>query len=72
MTNPKLNVEPTHAVGLPHPLKSTALQEISPPRILSTDEQFKESEVEEVEYLDQLLTEEWDYYHLGYFDLERF
>ncbi len=74
MTNPQLNVEPIHPVGLPnsYPFKPIPIKEISPPPILTTDEQSKEFEEEEVEYLDQLLTEEWDYYHLSYFDLERF
>lgn len=73
MKNPDLNVEHPHSVGLPnpYPFKSNPIKEILPPPILRTEEQIKESEGEDVEYLDQLLTEEWDYYHLGYFDSDR-
>jgi hypothetical protein len=73
MANPDLNVDYPHPVGLPnpYPFKSNPIKKILPPPILPTDEELKESEREEVEYLDQLLTEEWDYYHLGYFDFDR-
>jgi hypothetical protein len=71
MTNPDLNIKHPHPVGLPnpYPLKSNPIQKIPP--IPPTNELVKQSDRKEVEYLDQILTEEWDYYHLGHFDADR-
>lgn len=70
MTHPNTSGFPP--VNSPNQLNSPAINiKMTPSQLSLIQENYQKSELDEIEYLDLLITEEWDYSHLAHFDADR-